>query len=140
MVELFFLIIMIRKSFAYSRKNKCLGVDKRCLAVHRVGYHDGRLFGRGARDQEPDGNRDTRHKIYIGSGRQCDVCPVLCWFVLLEYEIGCGICRLGDPCPSLYTLEGYGYKESILVGYMIIITIFIRVIINHIFKMPCDVR
>jgi hypothetical protein len=32
--------------------------------------HYGRLFGRGASDQEPDGNRDTRHKIYIGS----DIC------------------------------------------------------------------
>ena len=40
---------------------------------------DGRLIGRGACDQEPDGNRDTRHKIYTGSGRQCDVKPyVLC--------------------------------------------------------------
>jgi hypothetical protein len=45
--------------------------------------HYGRLFGRGASDQEPDGNRDTRHKIYIGSGRQCDVKPyVLCSVIL----------------------------------------------------------
>ena len=44
------------------------------------GYaHDGRLFSRGARDQELDGNRDTRHKIYTCSGRQCDVKPyVMC--------------------------------------------------------------
>jgi hypothetical protein len=41
--------------------------------------HDGRLFGRGVRDQELDGNRETRHKIYTGSGRQDDVKPyVLC--------------------------------------------------------------
>ena len=25
-------------------------------------------------------------------------------------------CPLGDPCPSLYALEEYGYKESILFG------------------------
>jgi hypothetical protein len=28
--------------------------------------HDGRLIGRRASDQKLDGNRDTRHKIYIG--------------------------------------------------------------------------
>ena len=44
------------------------------------GYtHDGRLIGRGARDQEPDGNRDTRHEIYTGSDSQDDIKPyVLC--------------------------------------------------------------
>ena len=44
------------------------------------GYtHDGRLFGRGACDQELDDNRNTRHKIYTGSGHQDDVKPyVLC--------------------------------------------------------------
>jgi hypothetical protein len=44
------------------------------------GYtHYGRLFDRGARDQELDGNRKTRHKIYTGLGRQDDVKPyVLC--------------------------------------------------------------
>ena len=26
------------------------------------------------------------------------------------------LCPLGDPCLSLYTLEGYGYKESSLFG------------------------
>ena len=48
------------------------------------GYaHDGRLIGRGAHDQELDGNRDTRHKIYIGSGHQRDVKPyVLCYVIL----------------------------------------------------------
>jgi hypothetical protein len=40
---------------------------------------DDRLIGRGARDQELDDIRDTRHKIYTGSDRQCDVKPyVLC--------------------------------------------------------------
>jgi hypothetical protein len=48
------------------------------------GYtHNGRLIGRGARNQELDGNRDTRHKIYTGSGCQCDVKPfVLCSVIL----------------------------------------------------------
>jgi hypothetical protein len=41
---------------------------------------DDRLIGRGARDQELDDIRDTRHKIYTGSDRQCDVKPyVLCY-------------------------------------------------------------
>ena len=51
------------------------------------GYaHDGRLFGSGARDQELDGNRETRHKIYTGLGRQVDIIPYVlssvglyCW-------------------------------------------------------------
>jgi hypothetical protein len=43
------------------------------------GTHDGRLIGRGARKQEPDGNRDTRHKVYTCLGRHRDVIPyVLC--------------------------------------------------------------
>jgi hypothetical protein len=48
------------------------------------GYtHDGRLIGRGARNQEPDGNRDIRHKIYTGSGYQRDVKPyVMCSVIL----------------------------------------------------------
>jgi hypothetical protein len=48
------------------------------------GYtHDGRLIGRGARNQKPDGNRDTRHKIYTGLGHQRDVKPyVLCSVIL----------------------------------------------------------
>ena len=44
------------------------------------GYaHNGRLFCRGARDQELDGNKDTRCKFYIGSDRQDDIKPyILC--------------------------------------------------------------
>jgi hypothetical protein len=38
---------------------------------------------RGERDQERDSNRDTRHKIYTGSGCQRDVKPyVMCSVVL----------------------------------------------------------
>jgi hypothetical protein len=44
------------------------------------GYtHDGRLIGRCARNQEPDGNRDIRHKIYTSSGHQRDVKPYVLW-------------------------------------------------------------
>jgi hypothetical protein len=48
------------------------------------GYtHDGRLISRGAHNQEPDGNRDTRHKIYTGSGHQREVKPyILCSVIL----------------------------------------------------------
>ena len=45
-------------------------VDRLSLVVLQGVSHEGRLVGRGARDQELDGNRDTRHKIYTGSGRQ----------------------------------------------------------------------
>ena len=48
-------------------------IDKRCSVVLRGVSHEDRLIGRGACDQELDGNRDTRHKIYTGLGRQCDV-------------------------------------------------------------------
>ena len=72
------------------------------------GYaHDGRLFGRDARDKKLDGNRDTRHKIYTGLGHQYDVKPYVlcsvglyCWNTRLDVGY-----RLGDPCPS-YSLEG----------------------------------
>ena len=33
----------------------------------------------------------------------------------IEYEMY-GSCPLGDPCLSLYTLEGQGYKENSLFG------------------------
>ena len=40
-------------------------LDRRCSTVHRgVCPHDDRFFGRGACDQELDGNGDTIHKIY----------------------------------------------------------------------------
>jgi len=48
------------------------------------GYaHDGRLIGRGVCDQELDGNRDTRYKIYIGLGHQFDVKPYIMCSVIL---------------------------------------------------------
>jgi hypothetical protein len=56
----------------------------RCGQQSTEGYtHDGRLIGRGVHNLEPDGNRDTRHKIYIGLGRQRDVKPyILCSAIL----------------------------------------------------------
>jgi hypothetical protein len=58
-------------------------VDEIWSAVPRGYTHDGRLIGRGARDQEPDGNRDIRHKIYTGSDHQYDVKPyILCSVIL----------------------------------------------------------
>jgi hypothetical protein len=58
-------------------------VDEMWLTIHKGYTHDGRLIGRGARNQEPDGNRDTRHKIYTGSGCQRDVkLYVLCSVIL----------------------------------------------------------
>jgi hypothetical protein len=48
------------------------------------GYtHDGILISTGVHNQEPDGNSDTRHKIYTSSGRQRDVKPyILCSVIL----------------------------------------------------------
>jgi hypothetical protein len=45
--------------------------------------NDGRLIGRGARNEETDGNRDPRHKIYTGLGRQRDVKPYIMCSVIL---------------------------------------------------------
>jgi hypothetical protein len=53
------------------------------------GYtHDGRLIGRGARNQELDGNWDTRRKIYTGLGRQRDVIPFVLCSICLYWDIG----------------------------------------------------
>ena len=49
------------------------------------GARGGRLSVDGACNQEPDGYRDTRHKIYTGSGRQCGVKPyVLCSVICID--------------------------------------------------------
>jgi hypothetical protein len=45
--------------------------------------HDDRLISRGARNQEPDDNRYTRHKIYTGSSHQHDVKLYIMCFVIL---------------------------------------------------------
>ena len=60
-------------------------IDEIWLAVHRGGARGGRLSVDGACNQEPDGYRDTRHKIYTGSDRQCDVKPyVLCSVICID--------------------------------------------------------
>ena len=60
------------------------------------------MIGEGARDQEPDDNIDTRHKIYTGSDRRLGVIPYV-----MSLSVGCiaydQICRLGDPAPSYYS-------------------------------------
>ena len=60
-------------------------IDRISSAVLRGVSHEGRLIGRGVRDQELDGNRDTRNKIYTGSGHQCDV--IL--YVLCSIDLYC---------------------------------------------------
>ena len=35
-------------------------------------------------------------------------------------------CPLGDPCLSLYTLEGHGYKESSLFGTIQYLTVHVE--------------
>jgi hypothetical protein len=47
-------------------------VDKRCSAIHRGATHDGRLI---REVSEIRSEMVTRHKIYIGSGRQLDIIP-----------------------------------------------------------------
>ena len=34
----------------------------------------------------------------------------------MSMYVSCVSCPLGDPCLSLYTLEGQGYKENIVFG------------------------
>ena len=49
------------------------------------GARGGRLSVDGACNQEPDGYRGTRHKIYTGSGHQCGVKPyVLCSVICID--------------------------------------------------------
>jgi hypothetical protein len=48
------------------------------------GYtHDGRLIGRGVRNQEPDGNIDIETQDLYRFGRRCGVIPTSC--VLMHY-------------------------------------------------------
>jgi hypothetical protein len=87
------------------------GISTKCGRQSTEGYtHDGRLIGRGARNQEPDGNKDTRHKIYTGSGRQRDVKPyVMCSVILylLGMRSGClHDLSAREPLPLLIYSEG----------------------------------
>ena len=92
-------------------------VDRICSAVHRGASRDGRLIGGGAHNQEPDGDtrcRDSDLDRFGPSDRCNTLCPVsLVYCIDLDDQVAC---PLGDPCLSLYTLEGQGYKESSLFG------------------------
>ena len=91
-------------------------VDKRCSAVLRGVSHEGRLIGGGARDQEPDGDtgrRDSDLDRFGPSDLRNTLRPVSLVYCIEMYG---SLCPLGDPCLSLYTLEGQGYKESSLFG------------------------
>ena len=94
-----------------------MAVDNRCSAIHRGVSHDGRLIGRGARDQKLDDDtrrRDNDLDMFGPSDRCNTLHPVsLVYCIDLDNQVAC---PLGDPYLSLYTLDGQGYKESILFG------------------------
>ena len=75
------------------------------------GTHDGKLFDRGAHDQDLDGDikrRDSDLDRFRPSDRHNTLRPVsLVYCIDLDDQIAC---LLGDPCLSLYSLEGQGYK------------------------------
>ena len=80
----FLSVIMIAKcSSMYS----C--VNKRCSAVHQGGTHDGRLFGRGAYDQELNG--DTRRRDNdldrFGPSDRRNTLRLVSLVYCIEYEI-----------------------------------------------------
>ena len=81
-------------------------VDKRCSTVLRGVFHEGRLIGGGARNQEPDGDTRCRDSDLDRFGRQYDVIPTSCVLMYYIEMYVDSIYRLGDPCLSLYTLEG----------------------------------
>ena len=67
-------------------------VNKRCSTVHRGGTHDGRLFGRGARDQKLDG--DTRRREsdldrFVQSDR-CNILRPVSLLDCIKYEMTLG--------------------------------------------------
>ena len=66
----------------------------------------------GACNQEPDGDtrrRDSDLDRFGPSDRHNTLRPVSLVYYIEMYV---DRCPLGDPCLSLYTLEGQGYKES----------------------------
>ena len=83
------------------------GVDRLCSAVHRGVSRDGRFIGGGARNQKPDDDtrsRDNDLDRFGPSDRRNTLRPVSLVYYI-EYEMYVS-CPLGDPCLSLYTLEG----------------------------------
>ena len=75
---------------------------------------------------ELDGNTSTKTQDLDRFGHRYDVIPYSCGvLVCISYRMIlrdyiCMYldvpCPLGDPYLSLYTLEGYGYKENIIFG------------------------
>ena len=91
----------------YTYELNTLIVDKISLAVHRGVSRDVRFVGGGARNLEPDGDtrrRDSDLDRFGPSDRRNTLGPVSLTYSI-EYEMYRS-CPLGDPCLSLYTLEG----------------------------------
>jgi hypothetical protein len=61
------------------------------------------LFGGGAQAQEQDGNRGTRHKIYLDSGRRYDIKPYVLCSVICYMMPDMVRCVLRGPLPALYS-------------------------------------
>ena len=85
-------------------------VDKRCSAVLRGVSHEDRLIDGGARDQEPDGDirrRDSDLDRFRLSDRRNTLRPMYLVYCI-EYMmcVSRWLYPLGNPCLSLYTLEG----------------------------------
>ena len=83
-------------------------VDIISSAVHRGVSHDGRFVGGGARNQEPDG--DTRHRDSdldrFGPSDRRNTLRSVYLVYCIDLDDHEDRCPLGDPCLSLYTLEG----------------------------------
>ena len=103
--KLVWLILQI--SFHKYSKHK-LAVDRISSAVLQGVSHEGRLIGGGAHNQEPDG--DTRRRDSdldrFGSSDRCNTLRSVSVLYCIGYEMYVDRCPLGDPCLSLYTLEG----------------------------------
>ena len=88
----------------------CARVDRICSVVHRGVSRDGRFIGGAARNQEPDGDtrrRDSDLDRFRPSDRRNTLRPVsLVYCIDLALYGSYVACPLGDPCLSLYTLEG----------------------------------
>ena len=99
--------ILFDKETAHTPLPGAPTVDGISSAVHRGVSRDGRLIGRGACNQEQEGNR---HTSYTGSGRQYNVIPYSCGLlVCISYRMICRGFR-GGPCPP-YIVWRQGYKS-----------------------------
>jgi hypothetical protein len=78
--------LRLDSEFRFHHEPSCMST--RCDRQSTEGYtHDDRLIGRGTHDHESNGNRDTRHKIYIVLGRQHNVKPyIMCSHGLVDWR------------------------------------------------------